>query len=224
MLLENLSNAIWKSLAIGSLVFIVSCGDDKKDDNKKTKEPVSQIREPINTPTQTNPAGQYRPPIDWNGCGKELYCDKGDGRITLPSSSTSTIGGYNAEDVRACMKAISANNIPTYGPWTITSATRTIQVFDQNLSIDAAPQISYPYAANIVMLNITGILSVQDIELGDPNTVYCVKSNMYFSASTFKSCYPNNVVFLRDNTWLAANKYVVPMTCGVTPIWNQPIK
>lgn len=215
------SNILKVASSILVIFLAVSCGEEKK---KESKSVGSQIKDPIRTtPINQNPVQNptTRPDESWNGCGDSLYCDRGNGVIELPASASNIVGGFNAEDVRACMRAVSDNNIPTYGPWTVSGVQRSFTIGDQNFTIGADDSVANPYAGNIVMLNIFGALSTQDIMLDAPNTVYCVKSSMYFSAVTYKSCYPNNVIFLDDNKWLAANRYVVPTACGGTPIWNR---
>jgi len=223
---DMLIDRTWKKGVIALLAamsLLAACGEEKNSTKKKAKAPATQVKDPISTqqiPTQTPPKTQ-NPPISWDGCGDQYYCDKGNGTISLPSNSSELFTGYNAEDVRACMKAVAANSIPTYGPWSISSASRSFSIFDQNYSIDTGDNMVSPVGARIVMLNITGILSTQEIRLDQPNTVYCVKSQMYFSAVNFKSCYPNNVIFLRDKEWLAANQYIVPGYCAGVPVWDD---
>ena len=136
------------------------------------------------------------------------------------------LGIFSGEDVRKCMAVAQYNGIPTNGAWAVTVSELNFKFWDQNIDLGFGSNFNYqtPNVPKIHMVHSTSVFpsgANQTIVLNQPNTVYCLKSNVYLASVTFESCYPNNVIFLSENGWVNAKRYVVPQYCGAEPIWNQ---
>lgn len=228
-----------------SLVFISACSEKKKDKDNTPKTPAT-VNAPSPLPPVAGTPGSVPPsvyndyndnynqseqpknsgfpsytgnsdPSTWGGCGVGIYCDSGNGGYSIPVDFSSKIAGFDAEDIRACMVAANNNGIPTYGPWRV-SAARIVTGAGQELTY-GEPNVNSSNESRIVMLNVKAYVSSSEVDLTGQNTVYCVKSESYLSTLKYRSCYPNNVIFLKDKEWISANKYVVPYSCNQGPFY-----